>query len=59
VIAEAQGVGDLEDAVRRRTLARLRRELRRIRQRDYFPPLEAEQARAAVESLATAAEVPV
>jgi hypothetical protein len=59
VIAEAQGVGDLEDAVRRRTLARLRRELRRIRQRDYFPPPEAEQARAAVESLATAAEVPV
>src|SRR5437016_7518476 len=38
---------------RRRTLARLRRELRRIGERDYFPPVEREQARLAVEALAS------
>jgi hypothetical protein len=37
---------------RRRTLARLRRELRRIGSRDYFPPPERDNARAAVERLA-------
>jgi cobalamin biosynthesis protein CobD/CbiB len=58
VIDEAHAAGDLEDVARRRTLARLRRELRRIRQRDYFPPPEAEEARAAVESLAERSEVP-
>jgi hypothetical protein len=57
VIDEARAAGDLEDVVRRRTLARLRRELRRIRQRDYFPPPEAQQARAAVEALAALEEV--
>jgi len=45
--------------VRRRTLARLRRELRRIGQRDYFPPREREAARAAVDALASAVEVVV
>ena len=42
------------DAARdpRRTVDRLRRELRRIRRRDYFPPAGQETARAAVESLA-------
>jgi len=52
--------GDVASApapVRRRTLARLRRELRRIGQRDYFPPPEREIARAAVDALATALEV--
>jgi hypothetical protein len=34
-----------------RTVARLRRELRRIRRRDYFPPPEQETARHAVEAL--------
>ena len=43
-----------ESSVRRRTLARLRRELRRIGQRDYFPPVERETARRAVDELATA-----
>jgi len=38
-------------AVRRSTLRRLRGELRRINRRDYFPPAEREQARAAVERL--------
>ena len=58
VASEALAARDLEDVGRRRTLGRLRRELRRIRQRDYFPPSEAQQARAAVESLASVAEVP-
>lgn len=44
---------------RRRTLARLRREQRRIRARDYFPPAERELARQAVEELATLVEEPV
>jgi hypothetical protein len=39
-------------AARRRSLARLRAELRRIRQRDYFPPPERDEARRAVEELA-------
>jgi hypothetical protein len=38
-------------AVRDQTAARLRRELRRISQRDYFPPPERDEARRAVESL--------
>ena len=40
----------------RRTLARLRRELDRIRRRDYFPPPEREEAERAVEALAEALE---
>jgi hypothetical protein len=38
----------------RRTLARLRRELRRIGARDFFPPPERDAAREAVEQLAAA-----
>jgi hypothetical protein len=44
---------------RKRTLARLRRELRRIRARDYFPPAERDRALAAVEELAALVEEPV
>jgi polyhydroxyalkanoate synthesis regulator phasin len=44
---------------RRRTLARLRRELRRIRARDYFPPPERELAQRAVAELASLVEEPV
>jgi len=44
---------------RRRTLGRLRRELRRIRARDYFRPLERELAQEAVEELAAFVEEPV
>lgn len=50
--ARAETVG-----ARRRTLGRLRRELRRIRSRDYFPPPEADRARAEVEALAHDIEV--
>jgi len=57
VIDEAFAARDLENVGRRRRLARLRRELRRIRHRDYFPPPEAQQARAAVEALAALEEV--
>src|SRR6266536_1790837 len=70
-IAEAGGeatiwVGELAAATRaevpgrrRRTLGRLRRELRRIRARDYFPPSEREQAQQAVAELAALVEEPV
>jgi hypothetical protein len=44
---------------RKRTLGRLRREVRRIRARDYFPPPERERAQAAVEQLAALVEEPV
>jgi hypothetical protein len=37
---------------RRRVLRRLRAELRRIERRDYFPPLERQQARRSVAELA-------
>ncbi|SRR6266508_1183875 len=40
-----------------RTLDRLRRELRRIEQRDYFPPPQRERAIRAVEQLAALMEV--
>jgi len=66
VAADYQGV--IDDAAasrsqlvgqRRRSLARLRRELRRIRLRDYFPPPEREDAHRAVEELAALVEEPV
>jgi len=44
---------------RRRTLGRLRRELRRIRARDYFPPPERELAQRALDELAVLVEEPV
>jgi Protein ChrB, N-terminal len=44
---------------RRRTLGRLRRELRRIRARDYFPPPERELALRALDELVALVEEPV
>jgi len=58
VRADAEAVGD-SPATRRRTLARLRRELRRIRARDYFPTVERDRAQAAVETLAALVEEPI
>ena len=52
--ASAEPIGQ-----RRRTLGRLRRELRRIRARDYFPPPERELAQQAVDELAAVVEEPV
>jgi hypothetical protein len=44
IIDDARAAHSLASTPRRRTLARLRRELRRVRRRDYFPPPEREQA---------------
>src|SRR5213076_563707 len=57
--AEAAREKPLPQGQRRRTLGRLRRELRRIRARDYFPPPERELAQQAVEGLAEVVEEPV
>jgi len=54
--AEAALSATAGSRTRTRTLARLRRELRRIRRRDYFPAPAREQAAAAVEALAVELE---
>lgn len=56
VAADARRAEEAEPWLRRRTLARLRRELHRIRRRDFFPPPEREQAEAAVTQLAATLE---
>jgi len=55
VIAAATEAGDERRA---RTVGRLRRELHRIGQRDFFPPAERDVARQAVDDLARVVEVP-
>jgi hypothetical protein len=52
IVADAAGALEGSGVERRRTLARLRREVRRVGSRDYFPPPERDQALAAVERLA-------
>jgi predicted nuclease of restriction endonuclease-like RecB superfamily len=52
VIAEADSAAAQPEAVRGRSLARLRREMRRIRSRDYFQGADRKRAAAAVERLA-------
>jgi hypothetical protein len=52
----ARTASEQEPWLRRRTLARLRRELQRIRRRDFFPPSQRERAEAAVEQLAATLE---
>jgi hypothetical protein len=59
LIADAAAAREERPGRRRRTLGRLRRELRRIRSRDYFPPPEREQAQRAVEELIALVEEPV
>jgi hypothetical protein len=59
LIADAEAACDEAPGQRRRTLGRLRRELRRIRSRDYFPPPERELAQRAVEEVAARVEEPV
>jgi hypothetical protein len=56
VTAAALAARSSSPTARRRTLRRLRRELRAIRSRDYFPPPEAAEARRTVEALAEAME---
>jgi hypothetical protein len=50
---EAKSAASLADTERTRAGRRLRAELRRIRRRDFFPPVERDAAAAAVELLAT------
>jgi hypothetical protein len=57
ITSQANGALRQAAPARRRTLERLRREMRRVAGRDYFPPPERETARAAVAQLAEKAEV--
>jgi hypothetical protein len=59
LIADAEAARLEPPGRRRRTLGRLRRELRRIRSRDYFPSPERELAQQAVEELVALVEEPV
>jgi hypothetical protein len=59
LIADAEAAREEPSGQRRRTLARLRRELRRIRARDYFPPQARQLAQEAVDELAALVEEPV
>jgi hypothetical protein len=52
VVRDAEPARSQPPGPRRRTVGRLRRELRRIALRDHFPPPERDQARAAVAELA-------
>ena len=56
LIEEMVAARDQPTGQRRRTLARLRRELRRIRARDHFPPAERELAQRALDELASVVE---
>jgi hypothetical protein len=56
VAADARAALATAPGQRKRTLGRLRRELRRIRRRDYFPAPEREQAVHAVDALAGSVE---
>jgi hypothetical protein len=58
VTAEAVAATGLGRAARESVVRRLRAELRRIQRRDYFPPIERDQAGAAVENLTAAADKP-
>jgi hypothetical protein len=59
LIAAAVAAREEPSGQRRRTVGRLRRELRRIRARDYFPPPERERAQQAVDELSALVEEPV
>ena len=56
VIKEAAAATGTAPRDRRRVLLKLRRELNRIRRRDYFPPPERAAAHSAVEALASSVE---
>ena len=56
ITLEARAAGAELPGPRRRTLGRLRRELDRIRRRDYFPPPERDEAHRAVQRLRTEVE---
>ncbi len=56
LIKQAQAAHSSPAGARKRTLGRLRRDLRRIRRRDYFRATQGAEARAAVEALARSLE---
>jgi hypothetical protein len=58
VTQAAQAARSLPPGPRRRTVGRLRRELRRIGLRDHFPPPQRDQARTAVAALAATVTQP-
>ena len=58
LIDEAHSAQTEDEPTKSRILARLRRELRRIGERAYFPPPERQEAREAIEALATTMEAP-
>lgn len=55
ITAEASAATSAPLSARQSLARRLRAELRRIHRRDYFPPIERDQARTAVETLAAVA----
>ncbi len=57
IIETARAACREEPASRLRILKRLRKELARVRARDYFPTRLRQEARAAVDELVTLAEV--
>ena len=57
VIADVEANEGESEVVRRRVVARLRRELQRIGRRDFFPPPQRDVARAAVDRLAASVVV--
>ena len=59
LVEEVVAAGEQPPGQRRRTLKRLRREVRRIRARDYFPPPERELAQRGLEELVVLVEEPV
>jgi hypothetical protein len=59
LIEQAAAASHQPTGQRQRTLKRLRRELRRVRARDYFPPPERERAQRALEELVALVEEPV
>jgi hypothetical protein len=56
LVDEAQAARDEDPRTRRRVLARLRRELQRLRRRDYFSPPEREGAVRALQELGSTLE---
>ena len=59
LIEQASAAREQPAGQRQRTLKRLRRELRRIRARDFFPPPEREHAQRALDELVALVEEPV
>lgn len=57
LLAQAEAADTAHPLETRRLVGQLRRELRKIRRRDYFPPPEADVARRTVEGLASAAQL--